>query len=313
MIAFFESCHVGYPEEVLHYRINDDNSTQIKEYSATLINKLIPPPELNIKYIDKNKIKLITIWMSKMRGKGQSKLLNSLRWFHKALQDTPSEDKFMYLWIAMEQIDDLIKSKYKLDKIELRPSKCRHCGHEIKVCPECNKDFCYPFNLTVGGFKEIENKLQLNKKIVDLIKDRHKLFHSGLEPSDLKLNIEVCHKLLRRAVYELLEIDDITMNILMQLSDAIICPTIESVIKINGPLEFKENLDIDDYYKQPMLSTNYSYEFKVKNEKVLSSKLLMVNPPKPEVIQKGKVAVQVIHDPANKHVEQESEDVYFEF
>lgn len=266
IISFSEMCYIGEPEFVTYFSFKK-NSTEITDFFAQVIDQSYPPKELSPKHFNGDKLHTIFKHLLDKPLEIKQSLSTSSHWLRKALNTNELMDIFIYLWIALEPLNDHILSKLGISIPSRFFPQCEHCSSIFEKCPNpvCQKDFSYVKSpSTISGYKNLEEHLGFDKKIGKLRDGRGKLFHTGLPPKKLEELIQDSAKLLQQSLYFLIDIDKDTANKLI-IHD-MRGPTENSIAILKGDLTTDEPYTNDILNNQPHVFSTLKREFTMTNE-----------------------------------------------
>lgn len=114
---------------------------------------------------------------SKSEWHRQSGLQRAVKWFREGIATDISEDEFIYYWLALEALDDLLPQ----EETQFPRKKCAECGQDIDICPYCKGDpKAYATTSPLYGIKQLAHDAGLSKnEFRDLVKVRAKIFHAS--------------------------------------------------------------------------------------------------------------------------------------
>lgn len=278
MMSFLESCYISPPELILSYEVPKRGNI-LNRYSGKIISNENIFLDIDIKRLIPSKLAVFVAWINKAESKKREIILGSLIWFFKALSTENLEERFIYLWIAVEKLESILRKHFgNISGSVKRKPKCPYCNTEITTfCqkPKCKGnsiEFKYTQALYIEGYKPIEARHRFLKSMESIRQDRNKLFHGGINSGDLSMDIAVCHKIYRYAIYELLGIKDpIMLNILIKSSDRFLPPRKKLESFMDGAIKTKKK--IIQIEEQPYITGSFKESYFYKDKKTFSNRL----------------------------------------
>lgn len=105
-------------------------------------------------------------------------LQRAVSWFRKGIGASDIIDEYVYYWIALEALNDLLPQAVT----QLPRAKCAKCKRLIDICPYCKDDpKVFATISPLYGIEQLAKDTGLSKEeFHDLRKLRAKIFHSGV-------------------------------------------------------------------------------------------------------------------------------------
>lgn len=153
----------------------------------------------------KERIYNYTKYMTWIEEPVRNRLLKSVRYYRKALNEKEYDIVFLFLWISLECLGEL--------KIKKLYPQCRTCKQIVEKCIHCGADTAYENPGETTALRQMlvkEYKLISNKEFSDIYSTRSALVHSGKsiglkQEHKIQNSSETIKKLIPSVIEKILE------------------------------------------------------------------------------------------------------------